>query len=105
MPPNPFERIFKKNLDNDEVFERTVVKEVSKIINEIGVNQPGLNLAYNKAQELNKERKSPQHKNYLLNLVQGIALSSPDLSVELEMNPSLLEDIKRQIAKLREEED
>ena len=104
MPPNPFERIFKKNLDSDEVFERTAGKEVSKIIDQIGVNMPGLHLAYKKAQELNTERKSPLHKNYLLNLIQTAALNSGRFIIDSAMNPELETNVRNEIARIREQD-
>lgn len=104
MAPNPFEQIFKKNLDNDEVFERTVVKEISKIIDDIGVNMPGLHLAYKKARELNAERKSPQHKHYLLNLIQAVALNSHRFLIDSEIDSNLEKNVTNEIAKMRAED-
>jgi hypothetical protein len=104
MAPNPFERIFKKNLDNDEVFERTAGKEISKIIDDIGANMPGLHLAYKKAQELNAERKSPQHKHYLLNLIQSAALNSSRFIIDSALNPDLERDVRNEIVRMREED-
>ena len=101
MAPNPFERFFKKNLDDNEVFDQTVVKEIAKIFDETGVNMPGLRLAYEKARELNKGRKSPQHTNYLLNLVQTVALNSERFVIDSQINPGLERNVRNEIARMR----
>ncbi|MHB8710653.1 MAG: hypothetical protein ACYC6X_03855 [Minisyncoccota bacterium] len=105
MPPKMFERLFKKNLDDDKVFDREVSKEASKVFGQIGVNQPGLHSAYAEVQRLNRERTSPHHKNYLLNIIQAAAFNSDRIAIELQMNPTLERDIKNEIEKMRLEDE
>lgn len=101
MPPKPFERFFKKNLDDNETFDRTVSNEILKILDKVGVNLPGLHLAYKKAQELNKERKSPHHKHYLLNLIKNVAFNSERFIIDSVINPNLERDVEYEIARMR----
>lgn len=101
MPPKIFERFFKKNLDDNEVFDKTVSNEILKIIDKVGVNLPGLHLAYKKAQEINAERKSPQHKHYILNLLQTVALNSMRFIIDSEINTELEKDVESEIARMR----
>ncbi len=104
MAPNPFERLFKKNLDDNEVFDKTVSGEILKIVDRVGVNMPGLHMAYQKAQELNKQRKSPQHKHYLLNMVRDTALSSSRFFNDLMLDPQLQRSVDNEIARMREKD-
>ena len=104
MPPKPFERFFKKNLDDDGVFDKTVSKEILKIIDKIGLNLPGLRLAYKKAWELNEKRKSPQHKHYLLNLIKATALSSERFFIDSVISPDLERNVENEITKMRTED-
>ena len=101
MPPRIFERFFKKNLDDNETFDRVVSNEILKIIDKVGVNLPGLHLAYKKAQELNKERKSPHHKHYILNLLQTVALNSMRFIIDSEIDPNLERNVENEIARMR----
>lgn len=104
MPPKIFGEFFKKNLEDDGVFDAVVGKAAEKIFDEQGVNLPAVLSAYDKAQELNERRKNPHHKNYLLNLVQAAALGSYRLEMEAMMNPTVVEDVRAEIQKLRNEE-
>ena|SRR3989344_50801 len=104
MSPKAFERFFKKDLDKNEVFDRTVSKEILKIIDQVGVNLPGLHLAYKKAQELNEKRKSPQHKHYLLNLIKATALSSERFFIDSVINQDLERNVENEITKMRTED-
>lgn len=101
MPPKIFERFFKKNLDDNEIFDRTISNEILKIIDKVGVNLPGIHLAYKKAQELNKERKSPHHKHYILNSLQTVALNSMRFIIDSEIDPNLERNVENEIARMR----
>jgi hypothetical protein len=100
---NPFERVFKANLEDDAVFDARVQKEAVKIIDEYGVNAAGIGQAYRRADELNRQRKTPHHKNYLLNLVRTAALSSHRFDTDGLMNPNVLSDVQQHIEQLKRE--
>jgi|GEM_PF-6727525 len=102
--PSFLER-FRENLDNDAQFDKRATKDMGRIFEESGVNLIGMHLAYQHAKELNAKRKVPQQKNYLLNLLKKAAYGSDRFGIDLELNPSLGDELENELTKYRNEPD
>lgn len=99
-----FERLFggPKTPENKE---RLIQEAVEKKISELGINSPGLYMAFLTARNINQENKLGLTNNRLLNIVKDAAqaLSSP---IEDSMYGGIektMENIDMEIDKLRKE--
>ncbi len=98
-----FERLF-GGLQNPENKERLIQRAISKEIAKVGVNLPGLHLAFEAAKKENADKKLGLTNNHLLNIVRDVAIGMSS-AIEDSMYGGIeqtMSNIEAGIKKLRE---